>query len=324
MCRARFVLQIIQRCEKLYFVADLVGGNGVGEGGCRLDVHICRLGHHTAKQGNIQGIHCWRQGLLGHPGQIFVLDLAVIKSLFLCVGGEGLGFGVADKQQGVVTQLFGNSLATGCCLRLAGTSLLAGTGKDLLGFLGADTEFHTQIVHGQPHLTLPALGANTGAGDSADNGSFGGAHIIAIQAGDGERLQNVKLDPGVAIAIVHGEVPSQAKGLSITGTICNRPQPYARARPMPWVKLVLNCFWSLTCSKPWMCAWPMVTGRWCLSINCSTSIRSTCSCGRSMANPQLLAARSVNQSAIASRPRTAISLRDALSRRVGLTMTLKR
>jgi hypothetical protein len=49
-------------------------------------------------------------------------------------------------------------------------------------------------MHCHTHGPLPRLGADTGTLDAADNGSFRRAHIVTVEAGNGEGLQDVKFN----------------------------------------------------------------------------------------------------------------------------------
>src|SRR5690554_7934592 len=80
--------EVVQRGEKLNLVTDLVSRDGMRERGSCLYIHICGLGHHAAKQSNIQSINRWGQSFFGHFCQLLVLDLAIIKPLFFCVVGK--------------------------------------------------------------------------------------------------------------------------------------------------------------------------------------------------------------------------------------------
>jgi hypothetical protein len=46
----------------------------------------------------------------------------------------------------------------------------------------------------KPHLPLPALAADAGARRATYTGAFRGAHIVAIEAGNGKGLEDVEFD----------------------------------------------------------------------------------------------------------------------------------
>ena len=214
----------------------------MGKRGGGFDVHVGGFGHHAAKQGDVQGVQRGVEGFFGDFGQLFVFEFAGVKAVVLRIGGKGGGFAVADEQQSVVHDEFCQFLAAFLGLAFCGPGLLAGLGKEAGGLLGARGQLHAKPGHGQAHLALPALRADACAGHAADHGSFGRTHVVAVQAGDGERLQDVVLDAGVLVSVGHGQclrvqAKIQAKGWSTKGTICSRPQPKARPRPMPWLKL---------------------------------------------------------------------------------------
>ncbi|GAB4179493.1 MAG: hypothetical protein Fur0032_20170 [Terrimicrobiaceae bacterium] len=46
----------------------------------------------------------------------------------------------------------------------------------------------------QTHCPFEALAGDTGAGDAAKDGGFWRAHVVPVEAGDGEGLEDVEFD----------------------------------------------------------------------------------------------------------------------------------
>lgn len=83
-----------------------------------------------------------------------------------------------------------------------GTQGFTGPGNKRGDELSSCSEAGSKISHRQADLSFPALAAYPGPGSAAHNCCFGGSDIIAVQAGDGEGLQNVELDNQVLIRVV--------------------------------------------------------------------------------------------------------------------------
>lgn len=54
-------------------------------------------------------------------------------------------------------------------------------------------------------LALPALGADTGTGYAAHDCGFRSAHIVPVETGDREGLQDVILDTNVFKYLIHDD-----------------------------------------------------------------------------------------------------------------------
>jgi hypothetical protein len=57
-------------------------------------------------------------------------------------------------------------------------------------------------MHRKAHGPLPCLRTDAGALHAADDGGLGGAHIVAVEAGNGKGLQDVKFDAQIPEWIV--------------------------------------------------------------------------------------------------------------------------
>ena len=73
---------------------------------------------------------------------------------------------------------------------------LGGSGDRLDDELGALTgiQVRTQFFSVQSDCPFQALAGDAGAGDTAEDGGFGRADVVAVEAGDGEGLEDVEFD----------------------------------------------------------------------------------------------------------------------------------
>ena len=176
----------------------------MGKGAGGLHVQFSRLRHHAAEQGDVGAIHGRVEVFLGQLVNFLVLDLSGIEVLFLCVLGKCPGLSFGEEVQGVLGQRLGDGLATGLGLFFAGAPFQAGLAHDFVHFLGAHGERNAEIMQGQPNLALPALGTDPGTGGASDDGGLGRAHVVAVEAGDRKRLQDVIFDTGILQGIFSG------------------------------------------------------------------------------------------------------------------------
>lgn len=90
-------------------------------------------------------------------------------------------------------------------------------------------KFWRQLLRLFADRPLQALAGDAGAVRAAEDGGLGRAHVVAVQARDGERLEDMQLDQ------FHD---SSFPLLGLTqeiGAITSRPKPNALAEPTPRV-----------------------------------------------------------------------------------------